>query len=58
MNRQPLISVIIPTYNRLDFLAELIESLWRQTYRHLQIIVVNDNESRSTSLRSCIRSLI
>ncbi|SCW79227.1 Glycosyltransferase, GT2 family [Paenibacillus tianmuensis] len=43
MNRQPLISVIIPTYNRLDFLAELIESLWRQTYRHLQIIVVNDN---------------
>lgn len=43
MNRQPLISVIIPTYNRLDVLAELIESLWRQTYRHLQIIVVNDN---------------
>jgi glycosyltransferase involved in cell wall biosynthesis len=37
-----LISVIIPTYNRPDFLSELIESLWRQTYSQLQIIVVND----------------
>ncbi|TVY10335.1 glycosyltransferase [Paenibacillus cremeus] len=39
---RPLISVIIPTYNRPDFLCELLESLWRQTYRNLQIIVVND----------------
>ncbi|MCR8633834.1 glycosyltransferase family 2 protein [Paenibacillus radicis (ex Xue et al. 2023)] len=37
-----LISIIIPTYNRLGYISELIESLWRQTYRHLQIIVVND----------------
>jgi glycosyltransferase involved in cell wall biosynthesis len=37
-----LVSIIIPTYNRPDFLSELIESLWRQTYRQLQIIVVND----------------
>lgn len=42
MDRQPLVSVIIPTYNRPDFLCELVESLWRQTYRHLQIIIVND----------------
>ncbi|SFM02609.1 Glycosyl transferase family 2 [Paenibacillus sp. 1_12] len=38
----PLISVIIPTYNRADYVSELVESLWRQTYRHLQIIIVND----------------
>lgn len=38
----PLVSVIIPTYNRLDSLSELLESLWRQTYRRLQVIVVND----------------
>jgi glycosyltransferase involved in cell wall biosynthesis len=38
----PLVSVIIPTYNRLGYISELIVSLWRQTYRHLQIIVVND----------------
>ncbi|UQZ84124.1 putative glycosyltransferase EpsJ [Paenibacillus konkukensis] len=39
---QPLVSVIIPTYNRPDSVSELVESLWRQTYRHLQIIIVND----------------
>jgi glycosyltransferase involved in cell wall biosynthesis len=39
---KPLVSIIIPTYNRPDFVSELIESLWRQTYRHLQIIVIND----------------
>jgi len=39
---QPLISVIIPTYNRPTFLCELLEALFRQTYKHLQIIVVND----------------
>jgi glycosyltransferase involved in cell wall biosynthesis len=43
MNKaMPLISVIIPTYNRLDFLSELLESLSRQTYKQLQIIIVND----------------
>lgn len=39
----PLVSVITPTYNRLGELGELLEALSRQTYKHLQIIVVNDN---------------
>lgn len=39
---QPLVSIIIPTYNRRIELAELAESLYRQTYKNLQIIVVND----------------
>lgn len=39
---QPLVSVIIPTYNRLNSVCELMESLYRQTYRALQIILVND----------------
>jgi glycosyltransferase involved in cell wall biosynthesis len=38
----PLISVIIPTFNRAAYVSELIESLYRQSYRHLQIIIVND----------------
>lgn len=39
---EPLVSVIVPTYNRPGFLCELLESLVRQTYRRLQIIVAND----------------
>ncbi|GAA3402108.1 glycosyltransferase family 2 protein [Paenibacillus hodogayensis] len=38
-----LVSVITPTYNRPGELGELLESLSRQTYKQLQIIIVNDN---------------
>lgn len=40
--KQPFISVIIPTYHRLQALSELLESLHRQTYRNFQVIIVND----------------
>lgn len=39
---QPFVSVIIPTFNRPDFLQESIRSVLDQTYRNLEIIVVND----------------
>lgn len=39
----PLISVITPTYNRPYVLGELLESLSRQTYRNLEIIIINDH---------------
>lgn len=39
---QPLVSVIIPTYNRPVQLKETIESVLSQTYKNLEIIVVND----------------
>lgn len=39
---EPLVSVVIPTYNRLHGLAELLESLVRQTFTDFEVIVVND----------------
>ena len=38
----PLVSVLIPTYNRPKYLAEALDSAVRQDYANLQIIVVND----------------
>jgi glycosyltransferase involved in cell wall biosynthesis len=38
----PLVSVIVPTYNRPGELCECIEALSRQTYSRFEIIVVND----------------
>lgn len=38
----PLISVIVPIYNVEAYIEECIESIIRQTYRNLQIILVND----------------
>jgi len=36
------VSVIIPTYNRREDLAELLDSLLLQTYKPLEVIVVDD----------------
>lgn len=37
-----LVSVIIPTYNRFNYLLNAIQSVKKQTYKNIEIIVVND----------------
>src|SRR4051812_31597179 len=39
----PIVSVIIPTYNRRFALAELVEVLYRQTWKSFEVIIVNDH---------------
>ncbi len=39
----PLVSVIVPTYNRPDQLVSAVRSILAQTYRKVEVIVVNDN---------------
>jgi glycosyltransferase involved in cell wall biosynthesis len=38
----PLVSVIIPTYNRQKLVFRALESVFKQTYRPLEIIVADD----------------
>lgn len=39
---QPKVSVIIPCYNRADYIAETVESVLNQTYSNVELIVVDD----------------
>lgn len=38
----PRVSIVIPVYNGSDFLGEAIDSVLAQTYRNIEIVVVND----------------
>lgn len=40
--KQPLVSVIIPTYNRPEYLKQAIASAVKQTYQNLEIIVCDN----------------
>lgn len=44
----PLVSVIIPTYNRASLLMETLVSLRSQPYRPLEVIIVNDGSTDDT----------
>ena len=42
---EPLVSVIVPFYNRIDSTLRAIESIYEQTYSHIEVIIVNDGST-------------
>ena len=45
---QPLISIIIPTYNRAQIIGETLDSLIAQTYANWECIAVDDGSTDNT----------
>lgn len=43
--KDELISVIVPVYNVKDYLEQCVKSIVRQTYKTLEIILVDDGSS-------------
>jgi glycosyltransferase involved in cell wall biosynthesis len=46
---EPLVSVVVPSYNRGHVIAETLESIFAQTYPRLEIIVVDDGSTDNTT---------
>ncbi|MBM4262087.1 MAG: glycosyltransferase [Deltaproteobacteria bacterium] len=51
MSSAPLVSVIIPTYNRWPWVGEAIDSVLRQTFADFELIVVDDGSTDETESR-------
>jgi len=47
--KTPLVSVILPTYNRVTYLKKAIESVRAQTFSNWELLVVDDGSNDETS---------
>src|ERR1051326_4393004 len=44
-----LLSIIIPTFNRIKFLPQALNSVWQQTFADFEVIVVDDGSTDGTA---------
>jgi glycosyltransferase involved in cell wall biosynthesis len=52
----PQVSIIIPAYNVADFIAEALDSVFAQTFRDFEIIVVNDGSLDTETLEKVLEN--
>lgn len=52
---EPKVSIVIPVYNGADFLDEAIQSALGQTYRNIEVIVVNDGSDDAGATETVAR---
>ena len=45
MKETPLVSVIVPLYNKETWVKRCVESIVKQTYQHMEILIINDGST-------------
>lgn len=48
-SNKPMVSIIMPTYNRACFLRNTIQKILSQTYKNIELIIINDFSTDNTA---------
>lgn len=54
-DKRPLVSIIMPSYNRAGFIVETINSIQRQTYENWELLIMDDGSDDGTA--AIVRSI-
>ena len=46
MKYESLVSVILPYYKKKDFILNTLNSIYAQTYKNIEIIIIYDDENK------------
>ena len=44
-NANDLITIVVPVYNAAEYLRRCLKSLLNQTYKHFELILINDGST-------------
>ncbi|QGG58967.1 glycosyltransferase [Loigolactobacillus bifermentans] len=47
-NDKPLVTVIVPAYNSAEYLFKNVTSIIQQTYKNIEIIIIDDGSTDSS----------
>src|ERR1051326_8460176 len=50
----PIVSVIIPAYNAAAFIGETLDSVYAQTFKDFEVVVVNDGSPDTDELERAL----
>lgn len=49
-NKNPLVSIVVPMYNQVHYIDKCIRSICNQTYRDIEVVIVNDGSTDKSPL--------
>ena len=50
-NKEPLVSIILPTYNRVNLLIKAVSGVLEQSYKNWELLIIDDASTDETEVK-------